>query len=404
MKNYDIIIIGAGISGLSLAHYCARQGLDALVIEKNERVGGTFYSHRFSGKASDFWLELGAHTCYSSYGNLLAIMEELSILSQAAKKEKVGYKMLADGRITSIPSRMNFVELLFSAPRLFTTKKTGQSIESYYSRIVGKNNFTRVFGPLFNAVICQKANDFPADLLFKKRERRKDVLKSFAMSHGLQSITEAIAQGKGIDVVTGKAVGNVLLKGDIYTVTAADGDTYESPVLAIATPASVAAALLQPSFPEIAATLSRIKVEAVETVGVALRKDACSLKPLAGIIATDDLFYSAVSRDSISDEAYRGFAFHFKPGVAAPESKLARIAEVLGVQRERLEGVASTENFVPSLFVGHDSLVADIDRLLARKKLLLTGNYFSGLAIEDCVSRSLSEFKRLSAMRTSTAQ
>jgi oxygen-dependent protoporphyrinogen oxidase len=40
-------------------------------------------------------------------------------------------------------------------------------------------------------------------------------------------------------------------------------------------------------------------------------------------------------------------------------------------------------------------LVRELDSLLAGKGLLLTGNYFIGLAIEDCVSRSLSEFRRL---------
>ncbi len=130
MKKYDIIIIGAGISGLSLAHYCAGQGLSPLVLEKNRRVGGTFYSHSFSGESSGFWVEMGAHTCYSSYRNLLTIMGEAAVLGQAMKKEKVGYKMLVNGMLKSIPSQMSFLELALSAPRLFTTKKTGRSIET----------------------------------------------------------------------------------------------------------------------------------------------------------------------------------------------------------------------------------------------------------------------------------
>jgi protoporphyrinogen oxidase len=325
-------------------------------------------------------------------------MEESHILEQALKKQKVGYKMLIGNEIKSIPSQINFAELLFSAPRLFTLKKEGRTIESYYSRIVGPGNFRKVFGPLFDAVICQKANDFPADMLFKKRPRRKDVLKSFTLSKGLQSITEAIAAEPGIQLVSGKTVEQISFSGDTFSVAAADGAGYESAALALATQAMTAAKLLKSPFPDLSALLSRIKVEAVETVGVALKKDALSLPPLAGIVGVDDSFYSVVSRDAVGHEKCRGFAFHFKSGALDHDSKLRRISGVLKVKREQLENVAETENFVPSLSVGHNSLVGEIDRLISGSRLFLTGNYFSGVAIEDCVSRSLAEFMRLSAL------
>ena len=398
MNRYDVIIVGAGISGLSFAHSCARQGFETLVIEKNQRVGGTFCSHRFSGEASGFWLELGAHTCYNSYGNLLSLMEECRILDQALKREKVGYKMLVDNEIKSIPSRMSFAELLFSAPRLFTEKKGGRTIEDYYSKIVGRGNFRKVFGPLFNAVICQEAKDFPADMLFKKRPRRKDVLKSFTLSNGLQSITETVAAQSGARLISGKAVEQISFSNDMFTVTTSDGAGYESAALALATPAMTAATLLKSPFADLSSLLSRIRVETVETIGVALQRDAVFLPPLAGIIAVDDSFYSVVSRDTVRDERYRGFAFHFKPGAADYDSKLRRISEVLRVELSQLKHVASTENFVPSLLIGHDSLAGEIDRLISGKRLFLTGNYFSGVAIEDCVSRSQSEFTRLTTV------
>jgi protoporphyrinogen oxidase len=398
MDRYDVIIVGAGISGLSLAHSCAKQGFETLVIEKNQRVGGTFCSHRFPGDASGFWLELGAHTCYNSYGNLLSLMEECRILDQALKREKVGYRMLVDNEIKSIPSRMNFAELLFSAPHLFIEKKAGRTIEEYYSKIVGRGNFRKVFGPLFNAVICQEAKDFPADMLFKKRPRRKDVLKSFTLSDGLQSITETIAARSGARLISGKAVEQISLSNNMFTVTTSDGTGYESEALALATPAMTAATLLKSPFADLSSLLSRIRVETVETIGVALEKNAVSLPPLAGIIAVDDSFYSVVSRDTVKDERYRGFAFHFKAGAADYDSKLRRIAEVLRVERAQLKHVVSAENYVPSLQVGHDSLTGEIDRHISAKKLFLTGNYFSGVAIEDCVSRSQAEFARLTML------
>jgi len=39
--------------------------------------------------------------------------------------------------------------------------------------------------------------------------------------------------------------------------------------------------------------------------------------------------------------------------------------------------------------------VAQIDALLQGRDLFLGGNYFAGLAIEDCVSRSKAEVERM---------
>ena len=195
MNRYDTIIIGAGISGLSLAHYCVGAGMKTLVIEKSERTGGCFHSHRFGGDAAGFWLELGAHTCYNSYGNLLAIMEENQLLQRLVRREKVSFRMLVDSGIRSIPSQLNFLELLLSAPRIFTTGKSGESVASYYSRIVGRKNYERVFGPAFNAILSQRADDFPAGMLFNKRPRRKEILKSFTLEGGLDCCFQVVDLG-----------------------------------------------------------------------------------------------------------------------------------------------------------------------------------------------------------------
>ena len=46
MKKYDAIIIGAGHNGLTNAAYLAKAGLDVLVVEKNDYIGGAAVSRR----------------------------------------------------------------------------------------------------------------------------------------------------------------------------------------------------------------------------------------------------------------------------------------------------------------------------------------------------------------------
>jgi protoporphyrinogen oxidase len=389
---HDLIIIGAGISGLSLAYYANRQGLCTLILEQEDRYGGCLHSHRLDGHP--FWLELGAHSGFNSYGRLLDIMEQCDLLGRIQKKEKVSFKLLVDNQVRSIFSQLRLLELLGSLPRLFTTRKAGRSVAQYYGRIVGPNNYAQVFGPAFNAVICQEAGGFPAELLFAPKPRRKDVLRSFTLPGGLQTIADTLAAQPNMEIRPGQPVQKLNFDRRIFTVTTPDGSV-QAHFVAIATPASTAAVLLEESFPELAAMLAEIVTVTVETVGVVVRRDDLQWPPLAGLIAPRAPFYSVVARDTVPDDTYRGFSFHFRPDRLDDSGKSACIAEVLGVAAGRWVDRTSRINRLPALRVGQQDRIIGIEQLLMDCPLALTGNYFTGVSLEDCVSRSWQEWQRL---------
>jgi len=74
---------------------------------------------------------------------------------------------------------------------------------------------------------------------------------------------------------------------------------------------------------------------------------------------------------------------------------------VLGVGENDFLQVVEKSNSVPAPRIGHDRLVEETNGMIAGKGLFLTGNYFHGVSIEDCVSRSRAEFSRLRAFRHS---
>jgi len=391
LKRYDLIVIGGGISGLSLAHFASRAGLKTLLLEKAPQAGGCLRTMRNPG---DFWLELGAHTCYNSYGNFIRIIEECGVREALQSRQKVPFMMLADGKVKSIPSELNFLELICSAPRIFTLSKSGMTVGSYYSKIVGKRNFDRVIGPALSAVPSQRADDFPAEMLFKKRKRRKDIIKKFTLKGGLQTIADAVLSGKDIEVLTGAEASAVETGNSVFKVSAGDKGEFAADNLGLAVAPSVASALLKNALPDAAARLSAIRVVQVESLGVVVRKETVGLPPCAGLIPVHDVFFSAVSRDIVADPTYRGFTFHFRQGVDR-EKKMRRIAEVLGT--DKFEASSENISLLPSPVLGHERIVGDIDKLIEGKRVYITGNYFAGLAIEDCVARSSAEFSRLQA-------
>jgi oxygen-dependent protoporphyrinogen oxidase len=397
MADRDLLIIGAGISGLSMAHYAAAAGLNVLVLEREDRVGGCLHSHRFGGEMDGFWLELGAHSGFNSYGNLLAILERVGLLGRLQRRVRVGFRLLVGGAVKSIPSQLYFPELALAPVRMLGLIKIGRTVAEYYGHIVGRRNYAAVFEPAFDAVICQPAGEFPADSLFQPRPRRKDVPRGFTLPGGLQTIADTLVAGQmGFSVELGQSAREIRRDGKGWVVRTDRGE-YGARALCLATPVATATQLLRAPFSEVAGRLAEIEIAQVESIGVALPAARLSLPPVAGLIGRGEPFYSVVSRDTVSDAHWRGFTFHFRPGVLGEERKLERIAQVLGIDQALLESgnVVSKLNQLPALRVGHGERAKELNQALAGHRLALVGNYFSGVAIEDCVTRSRTEFERL---------
>jgi protoporphyrinogen oxidase len=394
-NNYDLIVVGGGISGLGLAHLARRRGVRVLVLEGSERVGGCLHSHGFPVPEGAFWTELGAHTCYNSYGNLLQILEHLDQLQTLQTKEKLPFRLLTDGGLRSIPSQLSFLELLGSLPNLFRLKKEQLSVAGYYGGIVGSNNFRQVLGPALDAVICQPSAEFPANALFRKKPRRKEIARSFTGSSGLQAFSDAIAAQGGIEVRTGASVTSMKQGGNGFSVQLAEGSAIEARQVALAVGPDVAAGLLQAQFPQLAELLQSFEIAEIESRTVLVKGEELELEPLAGIIAAQDDFYSVVARDPVPDARYRGFTFHFRPGRLDDGQKRARICAVLGLTPDKIIAEADRQNRLPALRLGHAERIAAVDQALDSLPMAITGNWFLGVSIEDCLTRSAAECRRL---------
>lgn len=400
MERADVVVIGGGVSGLGFAWQAAQAGRQVLVLEREPRVGGCLASVRLP---SGYWFELGAHTCYNSYGSLIDILEGANATDRLLERgpARARFGLLRDGRYRwlsppKVLLQLNWLEAAVNAPRGLLTKKAGRTIQEYYSRLLGKGNYRKVLGPFFGAVPSQSADAFPVEgpgSLFKKRERREAYLKSFSLEGGLQSAVEAAASHPNVTVESGVAVTRVARAEGGLRVEL-EGRTLEAPVVAVATPVSVAAELLREDFGRLAETLGRVGTVRVESVGAAVAREKAWMPEAAFVVPVDDVFHSVVTRDPVPDERRRAFTFHFKPGLSRDE-KLARMTEVLKVEEGDLEGLAERETVLPSPVLGHGETVAAIDAALAGERLALVGNYFAGLAIEDCLVRSRAEWARV---------
>ena len=392
-KRYDMIVIGAGISGLAMAFEAKQAGMSVQVLEKTSRCGGCFDSASLPDQQQDFWLELGTHTCFNSYTRLLSILQRLDLIDQLQPREKLRYRLLADGEICSIPSRLRFFELITHAWRIFSLKKQDRSVADYYGSLVGPKNYNELFQHALSAVVCQNANELPADMLFRKRPRDKSIMRSYTFSGGLSDIIRALENN--LDISTNQHIQSIHYNNDHYELTTAE-TTYHCDKLVCATPVLATSRLLINVHPEIAEQLNWINEIEIESVGVVFNKTDLSLEAIAGVIAVDGDFYSAVSRDYLNHPTLRGFTFHFKPGLLSDDEKIERICKLLNVSSTDIQSVFYKINRLPAPDMGHHQLIEALDASLTDQPLALIGNYFKGVAVEDCLERVEKEFTRIS--------
>ena len=96
----EVLIVGAGITGLSTAHFLAKRGLGVHILEKEKRAGGTIASERVGG----FLFEHGPNstldtTLIHDVFRDVGLEASVEYANERAKNRYV----VRDGRLNSLP-------------------------------------------------------------------------------------------------------------------------------------------------------------------------------------------------------------------------------------------------------------------------------------------------------------
>jgi protoporphyrinogen/coproporphyrinogen III oxidase len=316
------IVIGAGISGLVCAYRLKTLGVDVLLIEKNDCVGGVIQSENIDG----FLIERGPN---SSQGTeeLLALVEELGILDELIEgNPKAPAYVYFKGRLHPVPSGPgSFLksDLLSPSGKLRILKepfvprrnhRSEESVAAFARRRIGNEAAERMVAPFVSGIYAGDADRLSVKAAFprlanleinygglfrgmfaKAREVRRAKKNAGAVldkaaptrrrlcsfRNGMAFLPKVLASKLGEDLLTGCTELRVSRAPDFRTFTLEferEGNRHQLSAdhLIIATPSDIAGSLIAPISTEMSNLLNEIEYPPLSIVNLAYETSTVS--------------------------------------------------------------------------------------------------------------------------------
>ncbi len=439
----DLIVVGAGLSGLVAAFRAQRAGLKVLVIESASRPGGVIGSVQRDG----FLFERGPNSAMDTsplIGELVAdlgLQQQLRWASAAADKRYVvrGGQLIplpmSPGAFVSTPlfSGGAKLGLLAEAFKPASDPQVEESIAAFVRRRLGQEFLDYAIDPFVSGIYAGDPQQISVRAAFPKlhaleqrwgslirgqilgarerkraKEKAKNTAKSFSFLGGMQTLTDALAKALGGVMLNTRATGLARGLDGLTTVQAeqhgqAVGWRARHVVLAVG--AAAAADLVRPHAADAAAALGAIDYAPVATVASAYSASdivhpldgfGCLLPSLEqrrvlGVLFSSSMFEARAPAGSVLLTTFIGGRRH--PDLAAlPEDKIAALAHgehgaLLGTRgAPRWQEVTRWQRAIPQYTLGHLSRVARaqvVERALPG--VHLCASWLGGVAVGDCV-------------------
>jgi phytoene dehydrogenase-like protein len=253
----DAAVVGGGLAGLTAATALAHQGLRVALFERSETVGGRAITQLRNG----FHLNLGPHAWYTG-GPGTKILRSLGIRIPGRTPQPrgafalhgerlhtlpIGFVSLLTTDLLSLRGKLEAARLLSSLPRMDTDQFRGVAIRAWLDEHVTDARTREVVNMFIRVAAYAHAPDLlSADAaLYGFQIAVRDNVQY--LDHGWQSLVDALtarARDRGVQIVRGTSVAEVLHDATVSGVRLADGKSIEAPSVVLALGPSVAAPLV----------------------------------------------------------------------------------------------------------------------------------------------------------------
>ncbi len=439
----DVVVVGAGISGLTVAFLLQQRGLAVDVLEAGERAGGVIGTRERDG----FLFETGPNSTLDTTPLIGALLTDLGIAGERRDAAAVAATrfIVRDGALVALPTspraflttrafslgaRLRLLREPFIAP---APAGVEESIAAFVRRRLGREFLDYAIDPFVSGIYAgdperisvpaafprlhaleQKYGSLIRGQIAGARERKrnaeaaKNVAASFSFASGMRTLTDALARRVG-GVRTGVPVARLARGEDgLYTVA---GGTPDAPyarrtrAVVLCTAAGAASALVRPLSPGAADALAAIEYAPVAVAASAYRRadvahplagfgflvPKCERRAILGTLFSSSMFAGRAPEGAVLLTTFVGGRRNPEL-TAVPDAELApmvhaELAALVGAGAAPLwTRITRWPRAIPQYDLGHLGRLAQVDaaeRALAG--LRFCASYRGGVAVGDCI-------------------
>lgn len=453
--NKKVVVVGAGVSGLTCAYFLTKHGFNVLVLEKENMVGGTMQTIRENG-----WLiEKGPNSALETTPLFNQIFKEIGIINERiyASTEADKRYILRDSFLHPIP--MN--PPAFIKSKLWSTKaklrifgeifigksNKEETVAEFVERRLGKELLDYAINPFVAGVFAGNPEQLSVKYAFPKlysleekygglirgllkgrkerkqrAEKSKDRAKMFSFINGMNTFPESIAKILNQSIKLNCEVESVIPykegKFTKYVITYSQNDTtqkIEADIVILSVPAFIASKIIRPIDPETSNSLNQIYYPPVAEIFLGYKNQylnrkldgfgylipAIENKKILGTIWSSTIFPNR------APEGYSAFTT-FVGGSRNPEvleNEDNKLLDITRFEVEKIIGISGEPEYykiirwtkaIPQYNIGYGEILKNIEKFeLNYKGLYLCSNYRGGISVGDCVMSAERTVKRI---------
>ncbi|MGE4530819.1 MAG: protoporphyrinogen oxidase [Acidithiobacillus sp.] len=428
----DVIVVGAGISGLATAYFLRQRGWNPLVLEAGPRVGGNLQSYREEGFLRDTgpnslllkgdivptWLhELGLET---EQVEANAVARRRYIVNQNHQPVAIGPGILLKGSLLSLSARLRLLSEPLRRPRLSSAE---ESIASFVRRRLGADVLTWLVDPFVSGIFAgnpeqlsvqaslprlvrleQQSGSLLRGALRARKGAKTPKSRLISFREGLQTLPLRVSEKLGDAVHCNTPIDHLERQANGVWEVHSHTQRWHSRRVILALPARAAADLLAATDPTLSQLLEEIPYPAVRVLSLGFQR-ADIRHPLdgfgmliprilgletLGVLFSSTLFPDRAPSDQVLLTVFIGGSQNHIQG----RSDAALLETVLR-ELQPLLGICGNPTFIrhqhwpeaiPQYELGHLERIQHIDALTEKYPgLYFRANWRDGVALGDCM-------------------